>query len=234
MPNGKKTRGRKVVKKSKVAPKKYSRAVARPLAGANGSLLPQRASTILKYSQRMTATSTTGVMYEYQFKINSVFDPDYTGGGHQPLGHDQLYTFYNRYRVDSVDAKVVFHKSTDSCVAVVGLLGKNGVDTQAASGLAALIEQSQFKYKTTSYGIGASNPITLKRHLDCAQITGVTKEKYRTDDVYQAIMGSSPSEEIMLDILMVDLAEASTLSGFFEIELHYNVTFYDPKNLAQS
>lgn len=35
----------------------------------------------------------------YQFKVNSIFDPYLTGGGHQPLGRDTWAAIYNYYKV---------------------------------------------------------------------------------------------------------------------------------------
>lgn len=40
-----------------------------------------------------------GAVATYVYRANSIFDPNYTGIGHQPLGHDEWETFYKKYRV---------------------------------------------------------------------------------------------------------------------------------------
>lgn len=56
---------------------------------------PQRYICKMKYAQDMI-TPASGL---YSFNLNSVFDPDQTGIGHQPYGMDQLTPLYHRYRV---------------------------------------------------------------------------------------------------------------------------------------
>lgn len=41
-----------------------------------------------------------------QFKINSIYDPDLTGSGNQPLGRDTYAAIYDYYKVLEVDIKV--------------------------------------------------------------------------------------------------------------------------------
>lgn len=45
------------------------------------------------------ATETTTGFGQYSFRANSIYDPDYTGVGHQPMGHDTLELLYGRYTV---------------------------------------------------------------------------------------------------------------------------------------
>ncbi len=51
-------------------------------------------------------TSYTGS--EYVFRLNSLYDPDLTGTGHQPYGFDQFAALYSRYKVDRVHIDVLF------------------------------------------------------------------------------------------------------------------------------
>lgn len=54
---------------------------------------------------------------EYSFRLNSVFDPNVTGVGHQPRGHDQWATLYRRYLVHGCKYKIDFYAATDSTTA---------------------------------------------------------------------------------------------------------------------
>lgn len=66
----------------------------------------------LKYSDAFnlasdaTLTSYTGS--QYVFRLNSLYDPDLTGTGHQPYGFDQYAALFNRYKVDKVTVDVIF------------------------------------------------------------------------------------------------------------------------------
>jgi len=52
-----------------------------------------------KYFQTFTFTNAAGVAQEQNFRMNSLFDPDVTGAGHQPYLYDFMIDKYNRYLV---------------------------------------------------------------------------------------------------------------------------------------
>ena len=61
--------------------------------------------------------------------MNSLFDPNRTGTGHQPYGFDQLSTFYNRYYVTGSKMTVTFScqtKDNDTTVTGPILIGVTG------------------------------------------------------------------------------------------------------------
>lgn len=65
--------------------------------------------TTLKYSDAVVIATTLGVGFQtYTFRCNSLFDPDLTGTGHQPLRYDQLAAMFNSYRVRGATLKVNF------------------------------------------------------------------------------------------------------------------------------
>lgn len=51
-------------------------------------------------------TIPSGISGFYQYKINSIFDPDLTGAGRQPLGRDTWTQIYNYYKVLETKIKV--------------------------------------------------------------------------------------------------------------------------------
>ena len=56
------------------------------------SIMPDSIYVNMKYNTAITMTSLLGIG-TYVFSMNSIFDPDFTGVGHQPLGHDQWSAF---------------------------------------------------------------------------------------------------------------------------------------------
>ena len=71
----------------------------------------------LRYSTNLSLNATSGVIAYNLFRCNSIFDPDYTGVGHQPYGHDTYQQIYNHYRVESAVISV------SHCTGVNGVLG---------------------------------------------------------------------------------------------------------------
>lgn len=51
---------------------------------------------------------TSGITSTAVIRLNSLFDPDQTGVGHQPRGYDQWKLFYLNYVVSRCDYEIVF------------------------------------------------------------------------------------------------------------------------------
>lgn len=227
---------KKRVRKTKRARKgKPTRtALSRSIAGPYGAFISPRVQTRLKYNETISITSTMGAMVDYQFRLNSIYDPDLTGGGHQPLGRDQLAGLYNRYRVDKVIATVIFHKNSES--ACVGhALCANNTATGWSNPWTAVTEQSNTVWGVDSASTAGSRTRTkLTKVFHLNQIAGVSKQKYKMDDTYQADVSNNPSEIINLHIINVDIMAATTSSTIMEVNLIYFVEFYDPFAITQS
>lgn len=50
-------------------------------------------------SAGISLSSTSGSQQIYTHSCNNIFDPNLSGVGHQPYGHDQYATYYNQYQV---------------------------------------------------------------------------------------------------------------------------------------
>lgn len=53
----------------------------------------------LTYVQEFTLNPSSSTPVYQIFRANSLYDPDYTGAGSQPMGFDQFTTLYNHYEV---------------------------------------------------------------------------------------------------------------------------------------
>ncbi len=71
-----------------------------------GALLKPKNLVKLNYADVITLAPGAGAIVIHQFRAASIFDPDFTGTGHQPLLHDQYALLYGRYRVISAKIKV--------------------------------------------------------------------------------------------------------------------------------
>lgn len=91
----------------------------------------------LVYSIGFTSSSTTGNQWSWQFRLNSLFDPDFTGTGSQPTSFDQWMTLYDRYRVVACEVDVTVSNSNGTAIAIAAAPGVDAAPTltyQAISG----------------------------------------------------------------------------------------------------
>jgi len=106
----------------------------------------------------------------YIFRANSLFDPDFTGTGAQPLGFDQMAAMYNRYTVTNAQIRVVFsNPSTNDFRIVVGVaLARN----------ATLQSRTQYMESHCSWDVLPSGSVsgdtkTVYLDVDIAKFFGV-------------------------------------------------------------
>lgn len=218
--------------KKKYAPKTKMirrKRIARPRVVVNRALhpIPQRYITKMKYSEQFS-TDANG---NYQFNLNSIWDPNRSGVGHQPYGFDTLATLYNRYRVISCGWRIqpiVVSGNTNNIQ--LAAFPANESNTTILS-MAEMRENPRVKYVTQTSGGGA---VTLAGKTYIPSLVGRTKAQYMADDRYQAAVSTSPAELAILNLLSSANGSDSPNQATFQILLEYTVEFFDIKHLAQS
>lgn len=186
--------------------------------------IPQRYICKMKYSESIT-TDATG---NYSFNLNSIFDPNRSGVGHQPYGHDTMLTLYNRYRVIACGYRINALLSTAANPVQVGAMPANEVITFTS--ISELRENPRSKYITQNPGAATS---LLSGKVYIPSLVGRTKAQYMADDRYQAQMGVSPSELAILN-LTTNTSNETVVSQQLNVLLEYTVEFFDIKHLGQS
>lgn len=73
-----------------------------------GTLIADRTKVAMKYHDDITVNVNGTSGSNYNFRCNSIFDPDASSVGHQPMGHDQIALFYERYVVIGSKITVTF------------------------------------------------------------------------------------------------------------------------------
>lgn len=68
--------------------------------------LSQRQAMTHKYVEYTDLDPAAGTVAVHRYRVNSLYDPDYTGVGSQPMYRDQMAELYNNYVVDGSRIKV--------------------------------------------------------------------------------------------------------------------------------
>lgn len=191
--------------------------------------ISSRLVTTLKYNEVVTLSIPVGPGFvDYLFNLNSIFDPNRTGAGHQPKGRDQLATLYNRYRVYSTKAAVKLVVS-GADVAPTKLVIVPSNSTTAFANITDAEET--FGSRSNWYSIYAQ-PVTSGVY-NLPEINGRSRKSYEADDLTQANVGADPAESIILHCCAANTTGLAQ-TAFLDITLIFHVEFMDPVQLAQS
>lgn len=186
--------------------------------------IPARQIVRMKYAEAFETNVANA--YNFTFNLNSIYDPNRTGTGHQPYGHDQLALLYNRYRV--IGCRYVVQAYSGSSPIRFGILPANEV--KSVGTVSELIENPRAQYKLQ---IPGGNTQVIKGNAYIPAITGRSKTQYMSDDRYQASFGASPAELAILNICALTMAEVG-VTVQFQITLEYLVEVFDVIPLGQS
>lgn len=187
--------------------------------------IPQRYICKMKYSETVATSVATNL---YAFNLNSIYDPNRTGLGHQPYGHDTLATLYNRYRVISCAWRInVLMGASTSPVQVAAQPANELLTTVSVN---EMRENPRAKYILQNTGAESR---VLKGHTYIPSLVGRSKQQYMSDDRYQAQIGASPLEAAILNVLTADVTDTAAVVSL-QVMLEYTVEFFDIKHLAQS
>lgn len=184
--------------------------------------VPSRYICKMKYSTNV-ATDING---QYIFNLNSLYDPDRTGTGHQPYGFDNLALLYNRYRVISCGWRI---SSPTASYRQIGCIPSN--DLGITWDINDMKENPRAKYIIQSTGGGT---MTLHGKSYLPALMGRTKTQYMADDNYQAIVNTSPVENALLYITTATNAGDAEPFAQVQVLLEFTVEWFDIKHVVRS
>lgn len=199
------------------------------IPGVDGKLqfgFPKKIITILRYYQSDVLTSNLGSIANTVFRMNSLFDPDFTGTGHQPMYYDRYAALYSNYRVLGSRLSTTFYPTHDATAVSNGpyIIGmhKSHLSSSLASSLDAVQEQND----TFSQLIGGGDAyptlsITFSPEIDLGRPA--------LDDVVSSDVLSSPSDIIYATPFFTDRTNATGSTVHLNTCIEFTVEFFDLK-----
>jgi len=165
---------------------------------------PPQMLTKLRYCESYALVSTSGSIAKQVMYVNSTFDPDNTGGGHQPLYRDTYASLYDQYAVVAATIKVTFSTLATTTGVHVGVLIDD--DSSTSSTFSTLCEQNLGKHALLAPATGALSNKTIVLKWNCKKHLGIDPF---TSQTYKTSVGSNPLE-IASFLLWASPADGST------------------------
>lgn len=199
--------------------------------------VPNTRKFSLTYSERVNPSTITGGLSGngVNISLNDIHDPNKTGTGHQPYGHDQWAAFYTRYKVTWAEIKLEWG-NTD--VAALNGAWKllNPSEFPGGTNITSGLQAFEFKERPRS-GIvrleDSNAPITQRIYLP--HVVGATNAADgRFGDNFSGPLGSGgPLNQIALNINATS-DNAEIVVAYCYVTVTYHGYFYDPKTLTTS
>lgn len=186
---------------------------------------PNSIITKLRYSGYYTLSSTSGGRGLQIMNANSTFDPDSTGGGHQPLYRDQYAGIYDLYTV--IGSKITTHWGTTSVPYLIGIVGDN--DSTISSTIETLMEQNNSVY--TTIGSNGAPTKTLEAFFEPLEMLGIDA---KDDGTALTPVGSNPTDLYCFGVWAAPIDAASSTSIQVAVTIEYTVKFSQLNTQAQN
>lgn len=223
----------RLVRKRKIAKKRVYKSVRRLPMFTPKSHIPFGQSQKVKhrYLENYQLQTSVGAPAVYTFAVNSLYDPNYTGTGHQPMGFDQMAAIFQSYTVVGVNASIkVWNRDADEFIGFAIYFSEFAT---ISIGIQGLLEQGALKYHVLPpAGI---NPAvrTLKAGISVKKFFKVNN--IMDDDLCRGTTTSSPSRLLYMHVIMWQPDGGSTSAGgSFYLTLDQLAIWHRPNTMAQS
>jgi len=186
----------------------------------------------MPYVEKVTMpVASLGAASVYQYRLNSIFDPNLTGVGHQPGAHDQYAQLFETYTVTGCAYKVSFASDADS-PKIVGVYISDREDT--STDITTMIEQGSCDWKHVSGQDGGIACAMFSGYVSLPKLMGLDYQNYISNPSYQTVFGSNPTDIGYLTLIAADSASASLGTVNTLIELTYYVRLQGTRLIPQS
>lgn len=186
----------------------------------------------LPYGETFRMTEAAASVGAYKtFSLNSLYDPNFTGTGVQPLGFDQYAQLYTRYRVHSVRIEVSFANITSASQPLnVGFYCSAQSTLPGTTYSWYLLPGA--KFCQLSPMTGGRDTVTLSAKVNPWSVLGITRSEYLDDMDFSGAMTSNPVRMPFLQIWVRGEAVAGT--GEITVRLWYDAELSQPVALVMS
>lgn len=198
--------------------------IPKPLVTSNGMIVDLPYVTEIQLQTSITTETFR------QYRGASIFDPDFTGVGHQPLGHDQWAGLYQRYRV--ISSKIEVELSNSSNVNDNDPIWAVLAGTETSSALSNREWAEQPYSKCVMLGPVGNSPKKMMLQIKTADLEGDFGSKYDKD--YSADLGNNPVRDFFYTVSVRNTAGNNNIQVFGYVKIIYKALLYDRIDLSGS
>jgi hypothetical protein len=190
---------------------------------------PEKGRFRMRYADSFSLVTTT-VPSSQVMNLNSLYDPDSTGTGHQPRYFDTLVGAtggaqpYSQYRVLSCRFIVKFNTVASNTTAFVAArVRNNNGSVSSFSSSQQYAEWPHTQYTTLTGAGGLGGMCTMEKTVNMAVASG----KMLRDGTLSAAYNASPANLIQLELSTIAYDASTSLTVNVFVELIFDCELYD-------
>ncbi len=168
----------------------------------------------------------------YFFRLNSVYDPDFTGAGGTATGYQTFSQAFYTYRVRRVTVRF-------NATATVG----NGgfAEVVVAPTAYSVITSNPLYWRSIPFATrkqitpnvnGGHNLVSFTKTYDMAKVMRLTQQQFDNDMDYAADISTSPTRSVFLLVSVVGIGSASVATLTYAMDLTFDVEWSRPIPLS--
>lgn len=224
-------------RKNESAESKRKRALNRlyslPLTG-----FPVKKTVHLRYAQEVNLNAAISSLAIQTFVANGMYDPDFTGTGHQPSGFDQNMAFYDHYTVTHARCRVRMANVTTSNVAPAYFDVCLTDNSATFSGMAVeSFLESRFAHGDTMKSVGTER--NYFGYDPWREVHFDAKKFFTTKDIigdanYQGNTSANPTEQAFFHVVVASPGATDPANITLLCVIDYIAVLTEPTNIAAS
>lgn len=191
---------------------------------------PHTRSALMTYaSTHMITEASAGTGAAYWFRLNSVYDPDYSSTGTVAIPYNTWSAIYLNYKVRRSTMRVngTYTGASGSCanVTVAPLAYQAVIPTNPNTW--RLLPYAKTKVVSMATN-GGQSVAAVTSAFDLAKVCRITKQQYAVDMDWSGVIGANPPRVIFGGVLFQPIGSTSAGSFTFTVNITYDVEWFNP------
>lgn len=190
----------------------------------------------MRYTQTFIGTVGTAGIYgtEQVMRLNSLFDPDFTGAGHQPYGYDQVTQLYRKYLVQAVKIELIISDPSEDGLVFGAQIQPSSATYTIQSKTVDEIKEQPMSITRTINNSGKQVQRVVQ-YLPMSKLEGLSRVQWAaSQDQYGAGVGTNPTLQPYLRFAVGNLRGTGSGNLIVRVNLTYYTMFWDRYTQSQS
>ncbi len=204
----------------------------RNLVPSVGAGFPRSMEVTLAYSDfQLYQVQMSTLPILWTFALNSIYDPDVTFTGHQPMYRDQLAAIYSKYIVKKAHVEINMIPNGTTNAPIAGCVWAS--PTLALGGTSSDMRDAAERGQSGLHISSAVKPWSYRRMFPINQVLGLPLNQYLVRSSYTDV-GSNPSQLAVLQVWASAMDSSSNVGVSLSISIRMVVEFSDLKDVGTS